>query len=274
MTIPLNQRKSEPGLCEILDQLADDIKTSMNCVSIGTIQSFNSVDQTATIQLSYKKINLYSGTPSDYQPLVKCPVVVLNGGGAYLSFPIVKGDSCIVLFCDREIDTWFTNGGVNPPQSTRVHDLNDGIALIGIRNSLNAIPNLGSGTRLAYGTKGYIDIDSSGNLIFSGSSLNIQSPTTIQSWASQSLLIDGYCWMGNLLLQWGLVSVGTDSDTTIYFPIPFPNSCFNIAGCQYSQSGQDVYLGGFSVLSFNNSSFVLRERQGAPGAYMYQAIGC
>jgi len=26
---------------------------------------------------------------------------VLNGGGAYLSFPIASGDTCLVMFCDR-----------------------------------------------------------------------------------------------------------------------------------------------------------------------------
>ena len=141
MTIPLNKRKSEPDICALFDQHASQIKTSMNCISIGTIQSFDSTDQTATILLNYKSKDLYTGNETDYQPLVKCPVFILNGGGAYITFPITKGDQCLVLFCDREIDTWFTKGGTNAPQSARVHDLNDGIALIGIRGGGNFISN-------------------------------------------------------------------------------------------------------------------------------------
>ena len=139
--IPLNRRVTDPGLCEVLDQLGDSIKQTFNCHSIGTIQSFDPVDQTATVNLNYKKISLYDGSIKDYQGLVKCPVVIINGGGAFLSFPIAAGDSCLVMFCDREIDTWWQYGGVNAPKSARIHDLNDGVALVGIRNSRNPIAN-------------------------------------------------------------------------------------------------------------------------------------
>jgi hypothetical protein len=110
---------------------------------IGTIQSFDATNQTATIALNYKKwISATVTSPSkieEYPLLVKCPVVILSGGINSFTVPITKGDSCLVLFCDREIDTWFTSGGTNAPQSARVHDLNDGIALVGIRNIGGAI---------------------------------------------------------------------------------------------------------------------------------------
>ena len=180
---PQNKRKTEPDLCAVLDQVKDQVMSELNCVSIGTIVSFDSSDQTATIQLSYKKINLYDGSISDYQPLIKCPCIILNGGGGYLTFPITAGDSCLVLFCDREIDTWFTNGGTNPPQSARVHDLNDGIALVGIRNGLNSLKGY---------YQGGIQLTTPGKFIFNTGMLSFKMPLdnlcqNLIAWASGAI---------------------------------------------------------------------------------------
>ena len=178
-----NQRRAEPDLCAVLDQLEDSIKASINCISLGTIKTFYSDSQTADITLNYKRVNLVDGSFSNYSLLVKCPVVVISGGSGYMTMPIASGDTCVVMFCDREIDTWFTNGGVNAPQSARVHDLNDGIALVGVRNSLGPISTYGTSVTLAYGTRGYVSIDPSGNVdvnglgvvTVKGDSINIQN---------------------------------------------------------------------------------------------------
>ena len=127
----------------------------INYTVVGTIKSFNATNQTATVAINYLK-NIRGGNPistdltSDqyvqYPLLVVVPVVVLQGGGAFISFPIVSGDSCILLFNDREIDTWLTYNPStpNPPQSDRTHDLNDAIALVGIRSIPNALQNISS----------------------------------------------------------------------------------------------------------------------------------
>ncbi len=181
--IPKNKRKSEPDLCLILDQESDLIKSEINCVSLGTIQTFYPDSQTADISLNYKRVSLYGTTPPvDYQLLVKCPVVVLNGGGGCLTFPIASGDSCLVLFCDREIDTWFTNSGVNAPQSARVHDLNDGIALVGIRNALNPISDYStlaailSSTQIKLTGSNILDLEGTSNAVLRGSELSLGAP--------------------------------------------------------------------------------------------------
>ena len=187
--IPANKRKSDPDLCSVLDQMTDNIKSSLNCISIGTIQSFDPTDQTATILLNYKRINLYdTDKVTDYQPLVKCPVFILNGGGAYITFPIAKGDSCLVLFCDREIDTWFTKGGTNAPQSARVHDLNDGIALIGVKNTGNFISGYYQG-----GVKLY----SSGNIIITS--------------VKDAIYLNDFCVVASNGLEVGTGATGTFS---------------------------------------------------------------
>lgn len=68
-------------------------------------------------------------------PLVlDCPVLFPGGGGFTLTFPIVPGDECLVMFASRCINAWFQNGGVQQQEELRMHDLSDGFALVGVRS--------------------------------------------------------------------------------------------------------------------------------------------
>lgn len=188
-----NKRIMDPDLCALLDQFQDLVSSEINCISLGTIQTFYAADQTADIQLNYKRISLTDNKITGYPLLVKCPVVVLGGSGtsSYLSFPIAKNDQCLVLFCDREIDTWFKTGGINAPQSLRIHDLNDGIALVGLRSSINSIANYGTDGIKIFNNNGFIqikndgsiNINTNGNISVYGSILNYYG-TTVNTYGS------------------------------------------------------------------------------------------
>ena len=153
-----------PSQKTILDELKSDILVNMNCVNIGRIEAFDASDQTASISLSIKSIETIDVNGIKVlkeRPLLqKCPCVVLTGGDSHLTFPIKVGDTCLVMFNDREIDSWFEEqeGGVYP-RSERKHDLSDAIALVGIRNLNNAIVNyLVDGVRLRYDENTKIDL--------------------------------------------------------------------------------------------------------------------
>jgi len=137
--IKTNKRIVPPNLATLLAYTELKVRAALNCVMLGTVRTFYPADQTADVALNYKIWVGENKTPKEYPLLVKCPVVVLSGGTASLRLPITTGDQAIVLFCDREIDTWFENGGTNPPQDARVHDLADGIALVGLRNKNTAL---------------------------------------------------------------------------------------------------------------------------------------
>lgn len=145
-----------PDLTALFEQHKRDVQKSINCVQIGIIQSFDHEKQKATIQIALKQItsvdSIGNKTYTEYPLLIDCPVMVLFGGVDFMSMPIVEGDNCIVLFNDREIDNWFTNGGVQAPTSSRVHDISDGIAIVGIRPLTNSIATyLANGIRLSHG---------------------------------------------------------------------------------------------------------------------------
>ena len=143
-----NKAVSEVDLKDVLDLHKKDVMLSMNCHAIGEIQSFDSSKQTCVVKISYCK-TFYDRDSSgkyvpryvDYPVLVDCPTVVLSGGLAGLSMPIKQGDSCLVLFCDRDIDNWFNGAKSGPPASNRLHSISDGVALVGLRSPANKIPN-------------------------------------------------------------------------------------------------------------------------------------
>lgn len=177
----------EPDLKTIMDRRRREWKSEINCISLGTIESFNSEEQTAKISLNYMRRikgvspivsnsainNQASDILVSYPQLIRCPVVFMFGGNASLTFPIEQGDTCIVLFCDRDIDSWFETGGVFPPNSDRVHDMNDAIALVGIRSMANSLPNYNSTKVKLMMGDGFITIDFSGNIVISGTTVSI-----------------------------------------------------------------------------------------------------
>lgn len=145
----------EPNLDDLMQTVRDTTSLNINCVNIGKISSFNATLQTAQVQIQIQRVKSQnpdgSTTWNSIPLLLDVPVVVLFGGSAALTFPIQAGDSCIVLFNDRDIDNWFATGQVGNPNTSRYHHLADGIALVGINSMQSAISNyLTTGVRLAY----------------------------------------------------------------------------------------------------------------------------
>jgi len=144
MTVNLNLEPNEPSLSDLLNLFKKNLMIDLNCHHLATVQSFNSTKQTvqATINYTQTIFNLneatkqYSPVQQNYPLLVDVPIIVLGGGNANLTMPIVQGDQCLVLFNDRSIDNWFTSGQVQPLASSRLHSFSDGIALVGL-NYLN-----------------------------------------------------------------------------------------------------------------------------------------
>lgn len=134
-----------PDLRAVLMQLKDEVFTTFNCHQLGTIESFDPAKQTASVSINVLRSvpNLDVNPPVyktiSYPLLVDVPVFINSGGSGYLTFPIAKGDTCLVLFNDRDIDSWFSTGVVAEPNSSRLHDLSDGLALVGFRSLANVL---------------------------------------------------------------------------------------------------------------------------------------
>ena len=124
-------RALDNEVLEALEVIQDNILRKINCVSIGRIEKVNYEDQTVGAFIIYKRL-LSNGQVKDYPLLLDVPFFVLQGGATFIEMPIVKGDFCILLFCDHNFSTWWDSGNEKEPESLRIHSLSDGIALVGI----------------------------------------------------------------------------------------------------------------------------------------------
>lgn len=149
MTVPnINQIPNKiSSLHDLWVQWKKQLKIEFNCHHVGTIESFDPELQTAQASINYTKtfldidsIGNTTVTTPDFPILVDCPVIVLGGGGGYLSFPIEAGDECLILFNDRDFSTWYGTGSTSSPPPTGVlHAYSDAVILVGLRSVPNVL---------------------------------------------------------------------------------------------------------------------------------------
>jgi hypothetical protein len=137
MTDKIFGLETDPTLTDLILEAKRDVKYSINCVQLGTIESYSRTTNMASVSVNFKR-KLADGTLANYPVLAECPVFIPSGGSSCLTFPIAKGDQCIILFNDRNIDNWYLKGEVKEPATSRCHDIADGIVLVGVRNLITA----------------------------------------------------------------------------------------------------------------------------------------
>lgn len=144
---------SNKSLTEALSLWMHSFSDSFNSIKVGKIVAVNTSNQTVDVQILHKRVMDGISTKRElreYPPLLQVPFVVLGGGGSSLTFPIAKGDNCLLLFCDFEIDRWWTSGEAQPSNYERRHDISDAFALIGVHSMVDLIQGYNQYVQLKY----------------------------------------------------------------------------------------------------------------------------
>ena len=97
-------------LQEFTQQVEDTARAVMNEIHTalpGNVLSFNPSTGTATVKPEGKYV-LSNGKKLDYPTITEVPVVFpyCQSGGVGVAFPVVKGDSCIIIISEVELDEW------------------------------------------------------------------------------------------------------------------------------------------------------------------------
>lgn len=152
-------------------------KTAMdiNCMRIGVVQEFYPENLTVQVKLVDKK--LMGLNPDGSQILEEYPPIYAKVCycNPFCTFPLTQGMECILLFNDRELETWFINGGSNIQSYPRMHDLTDAIAIVGIRSLPQMIQILTDCLHLFYGTSSLQLKESEADI--SSGTINLQADT-------------------------------------------------------------------------------------------------
>ena len=177
MSLTPNNNKS---LLNLFEEMTSVIFSTLNCVKIGEIQSFDPATQTASVKILSKKVNEYNLNERelvDYTVLEQVPVVFPKGGSSYISYPVSAGDNCLLLFCDFELDGWWISGEARPSNFPRRHDLSDAIAFVGINSTVSLIQNFSNFLMLYYAANSFIEIGDQINI--TNSQVNVNGNLTV-----------------------------------------------------------------------------------------------
>lgn len=143
---------------------AADIMFRTRCAIPAIIQSYNPSQNTVEAQPAIRERLVMEDGSIQYLNLpllINVPVVFPTSGSCSITFPISRGDECLIIFSDLAIDNFWTSGSIQNPIEVRRHDLSDGIA-IPCAISLTRARGAGGTLKLA---KGNTTIDLSGNSI-------------------------------------------------------------------------------------------------------------
>lgn len=160
----------------------------------GIIRTFDPNKQTCTVDVAIMEYTLQEPPASLQAPSVgpinnhpvatpmdtleDVPVIMMRAGGWSLTFPIVAGTECLLIFADTCIDGWWQNGGQQVPYDRRRHDVSDAFALFGPwsqPNNLQYYSNVSMQLR-SDDHQTLIDLSSSAITIVSPNQIVIRAP--------------------------------------------------------------------------------------------------
>ena len=131
--------KTQTDFNDIMIIAQDAIMSRLNCHNIGRIIEFDALTQTCTVaMMQIKQFNEQTFIPA---PITQVPLIILGAGGGHITMPNPVGTICLLLFLDRNIDNFMETGEQYVPDTARMHDFTDAIALTTFTTLANPIQN-------------------------------------------------------------------------------------------------------------------------------------
>lgn len=143
--------------------LGRDLAAGLWVARDASIVSFNAELQQADVALNSLVVigylNLGNGQTKavtrTYPVFPAVPVMFPGGGGAAMTFPIAPGDTCLLIFIDRDFSDWYTSGQTGlPPRTSRIHNPSDAVCIVGLRSVRNPLSTVSETDAQFYGPDG------------------------------------------------------------------------------------------------------------------------
>lgn len=165
---------------EIVKVLQEKISSNLRVAMPGTIENYDFKSCKASIKIDMQEL-YRNDTSVDYPVICNVPIIFPRCGGAEISMPVKRGDTCLVIFMDRDIDNWLLGASGTKPETKRIHHLNDAVAIMGLSpfnkpgSAKNATDMMISydGSRVVLKPKGIVEIESAKELNIKSENINI-----------------------------------------------------------------------------------------------------
>ena len=151
----------EYDLNHVISAAIDNKLSSIHTALPAKVESFESSTRKASVKPLIKR-KLVNGQAISLPVIVNVPVMFPSTKDVGITFPVKKGDTGILLFCERSLERWLSEGGEVEPGYVRKFDLSDAIFIPGLFSFKDAEP-VEDGILIKSKT-GKIKIDSSGKI--------------------------------------------------------------------------------------------------------------
>ena len=156
---------------EVIKAIQDKISSNLRVAMPGLVENYDFKTAKASIKIDMQEL-YQNDTIVDYPVIANVPVIFPRSGGAEIAMPIKRGDSCLVIFMDRDIKAWLLGASKQPPKSRRLHHLNDAVAIMGLSpfsKPSSAVNNSDllityEGSKITLKPKGIVEIESAKEL--------------------------------------------------------------------------------------------------------------
>ena len=137
-----------PDLGELLAETVSHALGRISTSLPAAVVAYDPATQTATVKPTvsgrYHDPETDTLIPFPLPTLTGVPVMFPSGTGYALTWPLVPGDTVLIVICDRSLDEWKSTGAPeNIPQDVRRFDLSDAVAIPSVRPSTKPIPATG-----------------------------------------------------------------------------------------------------------------------------------
>lgn len=215
-----DRRERSGDLYEALSVVVESKLREVWTALPGFIDAYDPSTQTATVRTTVKAEVVGEDGAStwvDLPQLIHCPVLFSSGGGFTLTFPLVAGDECLVVFSSRCIDGWWQSSGSQQPPDGRTHDLSDGFVLPGVRSQPKRLPvaPVTDGVELRNDARtAVVKINSSGVVSVNTNNNVTVAAAQVQVTAGTITLTGNVNVVGNLTVSGTMTNAGKDVGAT------------------------------------------------------------
>lgn len=131
--------RENPHIFEVMNLVKNNVMSNINCHNIGKIVEFFPENQTCTVQLM--QVKQYNDKYYNPAPILDVPLIIYGAGSGHITLPNPVGTYCLLFFMDRNIDNFLETGEQYTPETSRMHDFTDCIAITTFKTLVNPISN-------------------------------------------------------------------------------------------------------------------------------------
>ncbi len=168
------------NITDLLGQFFRNRQAEMRVAMPAKITDYDYRTQKATVKPLINR--RYADDRIEEYPVINnVPVIFPRSGGASLTFPVESGDTVLLVFSDRSIESWAENGGQVNQDDNRMHNINDAVAIPGlIPFSLGSIAENNEDVLLSYSDSqvklkpgGIVEINTAAKVVINSPDINL-----------------------------------------------------------------------------------------------------